>query len=129
MADVVTTQVLESGPKWHKVRLLNQSDGTGESAVTKVDVSTLSGLNGQTVVGVSLVEAAWDITGGYVQLLFDATTDDELANLSGQGNVYYDGGIHDPQSTGYTGDIKLTTSGFASGDSYDLTLLFRKRYA
>ena len=41
MADTVTTQTLADGPKTAVLKLTNISDGSGESAVTKVDVSAL----------------------------------------------------------------------------------------
>ena len=130
MADTVTSTVLENGPKWYKIHLMNQSDGTGESAVTKIDLSAITGnLADKTLQSLSLIEVAGSVSSGYVQLLWDATTDDEMYNCIGDFSIYFDGGLHDPKSTGYTGDVKLTTSGFASGDSYDITLLFRKKYA
>ena len=41
MADAVTSQTLEDGPTHVAMKFTNVSDGTGESAVTKVDVSAL----------------------------------------------------------------------------------------
>jgi len=129
MADTVNVDVLESGFKYYKVHLTNESDGTGESAVKKIDVSTLTGNDGAVVTRLSLIEAAWNVTSGYVTIEFDATTNDEMLVCIGNNSVYYDGGIHDPQSTGSTGDIILTTDGFADGDGYQITLLFRKKTA
>ena len=44
MADAVTSQIINDnkGAKSILVKLTNISDGTGESAVTKVDVSALA---------------------------------------------------------------------------------------
>ncbi|HCX14412.1 MAG TPA: hypothetical protein DGZ24_03750, partial [Rhodospirillaceae bacterium] len=42
MADVVTTKTIEDGPRTAVMHFTNVSDGTGESAVAKVDVSALS---------------------------------------------------------------------------------------
>ena len=42
MADAVTTQVLQDGERLYIAKFTNISDGTGESEVTKVDVSGLS---------------------------------------------------------------------------------------
>ena len=44
MADAVTATTVEDGPKKAIFYCTNTSDGTGESAVTKVDVSALSSL-------------------------------------------------------------------------------------
>ena len=42
MADAVTTQVLQDGERQYIAKFTNISDGTGESKVTKIDVSTLN---------------------------------------------------------------------------------------
>ena len=42
MADAVTTQVLQDGEHLYVAKFTNISDGTGESKVTKVDVSALN---------------------------------------------------------------------------------------
>ena len=42
MADAVATQTIQDGAKTAIFRFTNVSDGTGESAVTKIDVSSLS---------------------------------------------------------------------------------------
>ena len=42
MADTVTSQTIEDGPRTAIFAFTNVSDGTGESAVTKIDVSSLS---------------------------------------------------------------------------------------
>ena len=42
MADAVTSQTIIDGPKTVVMKFTNVSDGTGESAVKKVDVSALA---------------------------------------------------------------------------------------
>ena len=42
MADAVTSQTLIDGPKHAVMKFTNVSDGSGESAVKKVDVSALT---------------------------------------------------------------------------------------
>ena len=44
MADAVTSQTIVDGQKTAVLKFTNISDGTGESAVAKVDVSALSSL-------------------------------------------------------------------------------------
>ena len=44
MADTVDSVTLEDGPRNLIIRLTNISDGTGESAVTKVDTSSFSNM-------------------------------------------------------------------------------------
>ena len=49
MADAVTSQTIQDGVKNVVMKFTNISDGSGESAVAKVDVSALSaGPNGET---------------------------------------------------------------------------------
>ena len=129
MADVVTSDYIFKGTRKAAIKLTNVSDGTGESAVVKVDVSTLVGPDG-TAPTYTTVERIEGTVQGFtsVRLFFDATTDDELAVL-GTGFNYQDftdfGGFVDPQSTGTTGDIVLTTAGGASGSTYDIIITFR----
>ena len=52
MADAVTSQTLIDGERTAVLKFTNISDGTGESAVKKVDVSALSSSgNKQTCTG------------------------------------------------------------------------------
>ena len=126
MADTVDSLVLQSKGKHHIVRLTNVSDGTGESDVVKVDVSTLTNSNGVTVTRTRVKEIFWNIQGfTSVRLEWDATTDDEIAVLSGSGylDLHSVGGMLDPQSTGFTGDILLTTAGAINGATYTILLV------
>jgi len=128
------TQVLFNGNNRYVVKLMN-FDGTAESDVVKVDISTLIGPDGKTVPTSFSVEGIlYDVQGfSAVKLEFDASTDDPFAVLSLAG--YMDlrgvGGIIDPKSSGYTGDILLTTvaadSGYDGTETYDITLFLRKR--
>lgn len=127
MADAVTSRVLNNGPRTYVAHLTNISDGTGESAVVKVDISTLLLANGLAPTKVAIGEAQWSIQGfTSVRILWDHTTDD-TALVLGQGNGYLDfstiGNLPDPASAGGTGDILLTTAGTTSGNTYDITLV------
>lgn len=129
MADTVDSQVVFSGPRRYVVKLTNISDGTGESAVVKVDKSALTGPAGGAPGRLVLEEISWDIQGfTSIRLHWDATTDDEIVVLgpgSGQMSWAGVGGLVDPASTGTTGDIILTTNGHSSGDTYTITLVVR----
>lgn len=130
MADAVSSNVIADGRRNYKIKLTNISDGTGESAVSKIDISTLVGPDGTNAPSYFAVHSIeYDVQGfTSVVLYFDATADDELAILSGQGFFNYDGALfNDPQSTGTTGDIKLTTNGATSGATYDITLHLIKK--
>lgn len=132
MADAVDSVVIFSGRKRYKVRLTNISDGTGESAVVKVDKSTLTGLDGTEPSKLVVEKIEYDVQGfTSIRLYWDHTTDDEIAVL-GPGTGYMDftdngmfQGLIDPGSAGDTGDILLTTNGHSSGDTYTITLTLR----
>lgn len=126
MADVVDTIVLLNGKRRYIARFTNVSDGTGETAVIKVDKSTLTNSNGTEPTTLNVESIQWSIQGfTSVRLLWDHTTDDEIDVLA-SGNGYRDysqaGALKDPASAGQTGDILLTTAGAISGATYDITL-------
>ncbi len=116
MADAVTTVVLAAGPKKFRRVFTNVSDGTGESAVVKFDISAITG--GPTKVKINRV--SWSCSGMVVRVLFDHTTDDTVLILDDKGSFDFrdSGGLHDPASAGDTGDILFTTIGHTSGDTY-----------
>lgn len=130
MADAVTTDVLVDTSKHYAIHMTNICDGTGEAAVVKIDVSTLVGpQNGAAPTTVSIEKICWDIQGfTNVRLLWDATTDDVAVIMSGQGFTNWKdvGGLHNPNSSGVTGDLVLTTVGDTSGDTYDITIWCKK---
>lgn len=128
MADAVTTQELSQlGAEWvHK--FTNVSDGTGESAVLKVDVSGLTG-GGVTTSRVQITKIIWSCAGMGVNILWDADTDVLAWALPTDTSGAIDFGIgplKDPGATGATGDIKFTTVGHSSGDTYCVVLHFRR---
>jgi hypothetical protein len=129
MADTVDSLTVFNGKRKLIVRLTNASDGTGESAVIKVDKSTFTGPNGLEPSRLVVERIVGTADGMQVRLFWDHTTDDEIAFLSGQFDQDWrdSGGLVDPASAGGTGDILLTTSGHTSGDSYSLTLYLRKK--
>lgn len=126
MADAVTSRTLQDNAEEVISIFTNLSDGTGESAVVKVDVSGLT-----PVPKALTIEEIWyAVSGMVVTVLFDATSDDKAILLQGDGhmNLKKIGGIPDPKSSGYTGDILFTTSGHTAADSYSIVLRCRKRY-
>jgi hypothetical protein len=126
MADTVDVKYTSKG-RIHSVRLQNRSDGTGESGVTKVDISTLLAHDGNVCTWTVVDRIEYAISGMTVRLDWDHTTDDELATLAGSGALDWSavGGNADPKTAGDTGDIKLTTIGHAAGSTYDITIYFR----
>ena len=130
MADAVTTKVVFKGSKRYAVQLTNISDGTGEAAVVKVDISTLTLSTGVACTRFAIEEIQWDVQGfTEVQILAEHTTDDVMKLLSGRGAVSYRdiGYLFDPASAGGTGDLLLTTVGAVSGATYDITIVLQLR--
>jgi hypothetical protein len=115
------------GPKWYKAKFTNVSDGTGETAVTKVDVSAMSG--SPTRVSVSSIDFATYAMG--VGIYWDAATDALIHTLpaDSNGTIRNIPGAPPDNVTANTGDILFTTRGAASGDSYSVTLTLRKKYS
>ena len=72
MADAVTSQTIQDGQKIAVLKFTNVSDGTGESAVKKVDVSALQSNNsGDACTSVSVARIYWATRGMGVNLEFD----------------------------------------------------------
>jgi hypothetical protein len=128
MADTVTTKVVLNTPKKLVVHLTNLSDGTGESAVAKVDKSAYTGLNGLEPSKLVVERIEFDVSSMRVSLLWDQTSDEQIAVLQGSGFLdWRDSGGLIGANTGGPGDILLTTTGHAAGDGYDITLYLRKK--
>jgi len=133
MADAVTSQTLADGPKYAVMKFTNVSDGTGESAVTKVDVSALaSSADGDACSGVVIERIWWQCIGMKVQILWDATSDQfciELGeNQSGNHDYTIFGGLTNNAGAGKNGDVKFTTVGATAADTYTVILYLRKQF-
>lgn len=128
MADAVSTVTLHNSRKYLVVKLLNKSDGTGESNVVKVDKSTFTGLNGLEPTKIVIDKILYDCSGMQVTISYDHTSDVNIAHIGGFGCLDYTdaGGLPDSGS-GQTGDILFTTTNHSSGDTYDITLYCRKK--
>tara|TARA_R100000773_G_scaffold12292_1_gene11352 strand:- start:224 stop:628 length:405 start_codon:yes stop_codon:yes gene_type:complete len=133
MADAVTTQTLVDNNKTAVQKFTNISDGTGESAVVKVDASALSSnFNGTACTGVTIEKIWWQCIGMKTRLFFDADTNAFIIELGENQSGHHDysefGGLPNNAGTGKTGDILFTTVGHSSGDTYTITLQMRKSY-
>ena len=133
MADAVTSQTLVDTDKRAVVKLTNLSDGSGESAVKKVDVRALSSnSSGSACTEVAVSKIWWQCVGMGVELLNDATTDTLIIGLSPDSNGMHDyssfSGIPNDSGSGKTGDIMFTTIGASSGDTYTVILELLKTY-
>jgi len=125
MADAVTSQTLVDGERNTVMKFTNVSDGTGEAAVLKVDVSALSG----APTSVKITRIDYDISGMAVNVLWDATTDVSAIVLSSGQNTLDlcgMGGLINNAGAGVTGDILFTTIGASANDTYSIILHMKK---
>ena len=127
MADAVTTQTILDGSFKVVVKFTNISDGTGEAAVNKVDVSALT----PAATKVKITRITFTTGGMDVQILWDATANVLAYTLAKDQSGVLDfrsvGGLINNAGTGVTGDILFTTAGHTAGDSYSIILEIDKR--
>ena len=133
MADAVATTTIIDGPRKAVIYCTNTSDNTGEAAVTKVDVSTLSqNTDLDSCTGVRLEKVVFSNVGMGVKILWDATTDVIALELPADYSDTLDfsdiSGLPNYSGSGKTGDIQFTTVGATSGDTYSVTLYCIKEY-
>ena len=82
MADAVTSETYQDGNQIAVFKFTNISDGSGESAVKKIDVSALSkNARGESCTRVTIEKMWWQCIGMKVRILFDASTDDFCIEL------------------------------------------------
>ena len=135
MADAVTSQTIQDGARHVVMSFTNVSDGTGESAVTKVDGSAIEAdpMTGAACDGVSIESVTFSTLGMSVKLLWDASTDVLCLHLPADYADTLDysnfGSLKNNSGSGKTGDIQFTTVGHSSGDAYTVTLKMIKNYA
>lgn len=132
MVDTVTSQTVFDGERVAVMKFTNISDGTGETAVLKVDVSALTPSAFSKVCdGVTLERIHCSINGMSVAILWDATAD-LPAFIAAPGVYTFDfTKLQLPNNTGAgkTGDVLFTTIGASAGDTYTLVLEMVKSYA
>ena len=132
MADTVATQILFQGDKVLVMKFTNASDGTGETNVKKVDVTTLTPYQGKSCVAVQ-IDKIYGLTHGLeVRLLWEATANGTIMtvpqNIMQTMDFNEFGGLDNNTTTGKTGNILFTTLDASSGDSYTIILVMRKLY-
>ena len=132
MADTVATQILFQGDKVLVMKFTDASDGTGESAVKKVDVATLATYQGKACTAVQ-IDKIYALTHGMqVRLLWEATANGTILtvpqNVMQTMNFDEFGGLDNNTTTGKTGNILFTTLDASSGDAYTIILVMRKLY-
>jgi hypothetical protein len=134
MADAVTSQTLLDGERLAIMKFTNISDGTGESAVTKVTASSLAASNsGKACSGVTVTKIMSVCHGMEVRMYWDATTDVPFflstVNTNYENDFSKIGGITNNAGTGKNGNIVFSTADASSGDTYTVVLEMVKSYA
>jgi len=134
MADAVTSQTLLDGERLAIMKFTNISDGTGETAVTKVNVSALNPDSyGKACTGVTVTKITSVCHGLEVRMYWDATTDVPFflttVNTNYENDFSKMGGITNNAGTGKNGNIVFSTSDASSGDTYTVVLEMVKSYA
>ena len=141
MADTVTTTwiyppnwdgYLPHYGGWRKVvvQLTNSSDGTGESGVTKIDISSLRTTNSEVPARTVIERIVYKTKGVGVRVEWDRTSSKLIAEIPPDASDFFSwlasGGKVDPGEAGdKTGDILFTTIGASAGDTYDITITLR----
>ena len=133
MADAVTTQTIQDGQRTAIMKFTNLSDASGETAVTKVNVSALEVQDGTGAACTSVtVQTIQFVTYGMaVQIDLDATANVLLATLPENYSDTLDFsayGVPNNAGTGVNGNILFTTTGHAVGDSYMVVITMTKNY-
>jgi len=134
MADAVTSQTLLDGERLAIMKFTNISDGTGETAVTKVTVSSLTASNsGKACTGVTVTKITSVCHGLEVRMYWDATTDVPFflstINTNYENDFSTIGGITNNAGTGKNGNIVFSTADASSGDTYTVVLEMVKSYS
>jgi len=138
MADAVTSQTIVDTEKRVVMKFTNLSDGNGESAVKKVDVSALTASpSGAECARVHITQIWYAISGMRIDLEWDASSNVKALILGGGvaleptvGHLDFRsfGGIKNNAGGGITGDIDLTTLHHTNNDAYTIILELKKSY-
>ena len=118
MANSVTTQILEEGPRNVIVKLAGVLDTSDYSLSTALDMSTLNqGGKGPTPDTVRIDHIDYSISDPLeVRLLWDGTPQLDILPLAGRGRMSFwnFGGLQN-NATSPTGKIALQTTGYSTG--------------
>ena len=139
MADAVTSQTIEDGGKNLVMKFTNISDGTGESAVAKIDVSALDTepSTGTACSRVTLQRIWFSNIGMGFSLYWNATSNMFICQATKDWSDTWDftdssitlPGIPNNAGGGVNGDLLLTTNDHSSGDTYSIVVWALKHYS
>lgn len=129
---MATVKVLHNGTRKYAINVTGDYTSDGAADLTNeiiINRSSLVGPDGVNIPGrIRIDEITWDNSAGYdyVQLSWDDSTDEVIENYYGSGYMDYRpyGGksmTGDP-TTATEGDVLMSTSGGAAGDSYSLLI-------
>lgn len=133
MADAVTSQTILDGDRLFIGKYTNISDGTGESAVIKINAANLTPNQFGYACNSLRINKIWAMTDGMgVNILWDATTD-VIAITVPQNEMYQMnfnefGGLANTAGAGVNGNILFTTVAASAGDRYTIILECIKDY-
>lgn len=132
MANVVTNTRIVCTSQQVIQYITIASDGTEETDLVIYDSSVVATALGKTdplmcsIMGVQYVCSS---ATGFFNLEFDASTDVSAFSLAANNSQIFDfepiGGLRNTAGSGITGDIMLTTTGLAPGDSFVIILTVR----
>jgi|TARA_B100000085_G_C18300965_1_gene414278 hypothetical protein len=134
MADAVSTQTIDDGPRNLVMKFTNRSDGTGETNVNKIDVSSLSKRPTDDAVCTSITISSiqFATSGMSVDIFLDATTNQLLTTLPADYADTLDfsayTGLPNNAGSGKTGDILFSTRGHTNLDTYMVVITGVKNY-
>ena len=134
MADAVTSQTILDGEHLFIGKFTNISDGTGETAVTKITASSLSPNSWGKVCNGVKINKVWVQTYGMgVDVLWGATSNVICESVPADTAYLLDyssfGGLPNNAGAGVTGNVLFTTVGATSGKRYTIILECIKTYA
>lgn len=134
MANVVTSQILQDGPRNLVVKLTGVLDTSDVTATGLVTLANLSAVDtaGSAPTRLIVDRVQYDIESGLaVYLAWDATTDVTFATLTQNGDMNFCdiGGLYNTEAAGVTGNIMYSTQGWAATNilSFTVILYCRKK--
>lgn len=126
MANTITTTLVESGQANYMFRVDIQGDGSGEITATRINAVT----GDMGAKSNRILEVKAELSGFSATLLWDATTPVMAFQIPSDMNTHQcyirDSGILNPNASGVTGDLKITTSGLGTGDTGHIDIWVRK---
>jgi hypothetical protein len=126
MADAVTAKTIFKGTHRAVYQFTNVSDGSGETNVKKIDISTLSvdPRFSTAPTTINITRVFFNTYNMGVKISYNHTTPDVVLALDGSSNFDMTsfGGITDPGSTGGDGSLLFSTIGAVNGAVYSIIM-------